>query len=122
MAHQQVRQQWGLGNGPIDNFQFVLESHGIIVASSKYVASEIDAFSQKVRLGKGRQQGYGYIIAVAVGEKLIEHLRFDMAHDRRFINPGWLSLLQELSGLLVKLWYSETEKKQDLIQSEKLKK
>lgn len=78
---EQVRQQWGLGTGPIDNFQFVLESHGIIVTSSKYVASEIDAFSQKVRLGKGRQQGYVYIIAIAVGEKPIERLRFDMAHE-----------------------------------------
>lgn len=77
----QVRKQWDLGTGPIDNFQFVLESHGIIVTSSKYVASEIDAFSQKVRLGKGREQGYVYIIAIAVGEKPIERLRFDMAHE-----------------------------------------
>lgn len=77
----QVRRQWRLGTGPIDNFQFVLESHGIIVTSSKCVASEIDAFSQKVRIGKGREQGYVYIIAVAVGEKPIERLRFDMAHE-----------------------------------------
>ena len=89
MAHQQVRQQWGLGNGPIDNSQFVLESHGIIVTSSKYVASEIDAFCPKVHLGKGRQQGYVYIIVVVVGEKPIERLRFDIAHDRRSIYCGF---------------------------------
>lgn len=77
----QVREQWNLGTGPIDNFQFVLESHGIIVTSSKYVASTIDAFSQKVRLGKGHQQDYVYIVAIAVGEKPIERLRFDMAHE-----------------------------------------
>ena len=46
----QVRQQWQLGTGPIDNFQYVLESHG-------------------------------YIIALAIGEKPIERLRFDMAHE-----------------------------------------
>lgn len=80
MANQ-VRQQWELGTGPIDNFQYVLESHGIIVTSSKYVDSEIDAFSQKVRLGKGREQGYVFIIALALGEKPIERLRFDMAHE-----------------------------------------
>jgi hypothetical protein len=77
----QVRQQWGLGNGPIDNFQYVLESHGIIVTSSRNVASEIDAFSQRVRLGKGHEQGYVFIIALALGEKPIERLRFDMAHE-----------------------------------------
>lgn len=77
----QVRQQWGLGFGPIDNFQYVLESHGIIVTSSQNVASEIDAFSQRVRLGKGREQGYVFIIALALGEKPIERLRFDMAHE-----------------------------------------
>lgn len=52
----------------------MLESHGFIVSRSKYVASEIDAFSPKVRLGKGRRQGDVYTIAVAVGEKPIERL------------------------------------------------
>lgn len=77
----QVRQQWNLGTGPIDNFQYVLESHGIIVTSSRNVVSEIDAFSQKVRLGTGREQGYVFIVALALGEKPIERLRFDMAHE-----------------------------------------
>ena len=77
----QVRLQWELGTGPIDNFQYVLESHGIIVTSTKSVSSEIDAFSQKVRIGNGRHQGYVYIIALAIGEKPIERLRFDMAHE-----------------------------------------
>lgn len=78
---EQVRKQWNLGIGPIDNFQYVLESHGIIVTSSRNVASEIDAFSQRVWLGKGRKQGYVFIIALALGEKPIERLRFDMAHE-----------------------------------------
>ena len=77
----QVRQQWELGTGPIDNLQYVLESHGIIVTSTKFVNNEIDAFSQKVRIGKWLHQGYVYIIALAIGEKPIERLRFDMAHE-----------------------------------------
>lgn len=77
----QVRQQWGLGTGPIDNFQYVLESHGIIVTSFRNVSLDIDAFSQRVRLGKGSGQGYVFIIALALGEKPIERLRFDMAHE-----------------------------------------
>lgn len=77
----QVRQQWRLGTGVIDNFQYVLESHGIIVTSSRNVSSEIDAFSQRVRLGKCSEQCYVFIIALALGEKPIERLRFDMAHE-----------------------------------------
>lgn len=78
---KQVRQQWDLGFGPIENFQYVLESNGIIVTSSRNVSSEIDAFSQRVRIGKGCEQGYVFIIALALGEKPIERLRFDMAHE-----------------------------------------
>lgn len=77
-----VRKQWDLGTGPIDNFQYVLESHGIIVTSSRLVDTGIDAFSQKIRLGTGRDQGYVFIIALALGDnKPIERLRFDMAHE-----------------------------------------
>lgn len=81
-AADDVRKQWNLGTGPIDNFQYVLESHGIIVTSSELVDTGIDAFSQKVRVGKGVEQGYVFIIALALGEgKPIERLRFDMAHE-----------------------------------------
>lgn len=80
-AAEQVRIQWNLGNGPIANMQYVLESNGIIVTSTRNAASEIDAFSQKVRIGKGQEQGYVYVIALALGEKPIERLRFDMAHE-----------------------------------------
>lgn len=80
-AANQVRIQWKLGNGPIDNLQYVLESNGIIVTSTRNATAEIDAFSQKVRLGKGLEQGYVYVIALALGEKPIERLRFDMAHE-----------------------------------------
>lgn len=76
----------------------MLESHGIIVSRSKYVASEIDAFSPKVRLGKGRRQGDVYTIAVAVGEKPIERLRFDRAHDIRSINQDISASRTSASG------------------------
>ncbi|MCR5784002.1 MAG: XRE family transcriptional regulator [Clostridia bacterium] len=80
-AANQVRIQWKLGSGPIDNMQYILESNGIIVTSTRNAAAKIDAFSQKVRLGKGFDQGYVYVIALALGEKPIERLRFDMAHE-----------------------------------------
>lgn len=74
----QVRKQWGLGKGPIDNLQYELESHGIVVTGFRNVDSKIDAFSQRIRV---EDSGSIFIIALALGEKPRERLRFDMAHE-----------------------------------------
>ena len=72
-----VREHWDLGNGPIDNLQYALQSNGIIVTGFRDVDTDIDAFSQQITIdGK-----VVYIIALAVGSKPIERLRFDMAHE-----------------------------------------
>ena len=73
-----VRKEWALGNGPIDNLQYLLASHGIIVVGFSDVDNKIDAFSKKVFL-KGR--GAVYIIALATGVKPMTRLQFDMAHE-----------------------------------------
>lgn len=73
-----VRREWGLGNGPIDNLQYLLASHGIIVVGFNDVDDKIDAFSQKILI-KG--QGPIYVIALAMGSKPMTRLRFDMAHE-----------------------------------------
>lgn len=72
-----VREHWDLGNGPIDNLQYALQSNGIIVTGFRDVDTDIDAFSQQITIdGK-----VVYIIALAIGSKPIERLRFDMAHE-----------------------------------------
>ena len=73
----EVRKQWGLGLGPIDNLQYVLESNGIIVTGFSDVKADIDAFSQQVHVD-GKKV---FIVALAIGTKPIERLRFDMAHE-----------------------------------------
>ena len=73
----EVRNFWGMGTGPIDNLQYFLESNGIIVTGFNDVASDIDAFSQQIDID-GQEI---YIIALAIGSKPIERLRFDMAHE-----------------------------------------
>lgn len=73
----EVRKFWGMGSGPIDNLQYILESNGIIVTGFSDVASDIDAFSQQIDID-GKKV---YIIALAIGSKPIERLRFDMAHE-----------------------------------------
>ena len=72
-----IREHWDLGNGPIDNLQYTLQSNGIIVTGFRDVDTDIDAFSQQITIdGK-----VVYIIALAIGSKPIERLRFDMAHE-----------------------------------------
>lgn len=72
-----IHEFWNLGSGPIDNLQYALQSNGIIVTGFRNVDSDIDAFSQQIKIdGKTI-----YIIALAIGSKPIERLRFDMAHE-----------------------------------------
>lgn len=73
-----LREAWGVGNGPIADMQFLLESNGIIVTGFRNVDEKIDAFSQKVHVKNGESV---YIVALALGKKPKERLRFDMAHE-----------------------------------------
>lgn len=73
-----VRTYWDLGRGPIDNLQYVLEEHGLIVTGFELENSKIDAFSQRITI---EGQGYMYIVALALGSKPLERLRLDMAHE-----------------------------------------
>lgn len=73
-----LRRAWGLGNEPIDDMQFLLESNGIVVSGLRNVDDSIDAFSQKIQAKSGDSV---YIVALAIGKKPRERLRFDMAHE-----------------------------------------
>ncbi|MCI9307793.1 MAG: ImmA/IrrE family metallo-endopeptidase [Lachnospiraceae bacterium] len=87
-----LREDWKLGRGPIKNLQYILEEHGIIVTGFRSVNQKIDAFSQRVRVPGGE---YMYIIALALGSKPTQRLRFDMAH--------------ELGHILLHPWGEETD-------------
>ncbi|WP_019543608.1 ImmA/IrrE family metallo-endopeptidase [Selenomonas bovis] len=73
-----LRKAWGIGNAPIENMQFLLESNGIVMTGFRNVDDKIDAFSQKVHVKNGDSV---YIVALALGKKPRERLRFDMAHE-----------------------------------------
>jgi Zn-dependent peptidase ImmA (M78 family) len=74
----EVRNYWELGDGPIENFQYVLESHGIIVSGYRDVDTKIDAFSQKLFVNGTDEV---FLIVLALGDKPKERLLFDMAHE-----------------------------------------
>ena len=73
----EVRSMWGLGEGPIEDLQYVLESNGIIVTGFNASEDKIDAFSQRIITDTGEV----CIIALNQGEKPEGRIRFDMAHE-----------------------------------------
>lgn len=74
---QQVRDLWSLGDGPIQDLQYVLEQNGIIVTGFDTNEDKIDAFSQRTILDNGEV----YFICVDQGSKPEGRIRFDMAHE-----------------------------------------
>ena len=72
-----LREYWKLGDGPIENLQFVLESNGIIVTGFPTAADGIDAFSQRTYVSDRDV----YAIAVDQGDKPEGRIRFDLAHE-----------------------------------------
>lgn len=73
-----VRRNWGIGMGPIDNMQYLLELNGIIVTGFSDVDEKIDAFSQRIDV---QNHGSVFIVALAIGNKPSVRLRFDMGHE-----------------------------------------
>ena len=99
-----VREYWGLGNGPIGDLQYILESHGIIVTGFDTTEEDIDAFSQRTILKNSEV----CFIAVDQGRKPKGRIRFDMAHElaHLLIHP-WSEDIDSLSKEEFKL--RETE-------------
>ena len=73
----EVRALWGLGDGPIDDLQYALESNGVVVTGFDASENKIDAFSQRIITDTGEV----CIIALNQGEKPEGRIRFDMAHE-----------------------------------------
>lgn len=74
---KQVRDLWSLGDGPIQDVQYVLEQNGILVTGFDTNEDKIDAFSQRTILDNGEV----YFICVDQGSKPEGRIRFDMAHE-----------------------------------------
>lgn len=88
----QVRKWWKLGNGPISDFKYILESNGIIVTSINSSFDSIDAYSQKVEMDTGEK----FIIAITTNQSQVR-ARFDMAHElgHRLLHP-WTEDLETI--------------------------
>lgn len=74
---RRVRECWNLGDGPIMDLRYILESNGIIVTCFDAKASKIDAFSQRTTVNDGEI----YIVVVSNSGQSVVRSRFDMAHE-----------------------------------------
>lgn len=73
----EVRQLWGLGEGPIHDLQHLFEENGLIVVGSEVSDRKIDAYSQKLIL----ETYETYIVVLSIGKKGKSRINFDLAHE-----------------------------------------
>ena len=91
---QKVRKAWNLGNGPINNLQYILEQHGILVTYLETDDEAIDAFSQRTQIG----HDVIYFVAISKGKVYECRIRFDMAHELgHIILHPWSEDLEAIS-------------------------
>lgn len=72
-----LRENWGLGNDPIDNLVSVVEQHGILVTTFSTSTNDVDAFSQFMEVGDTPT----YIIAYSNNKTSAARIHFDIAHE-----------------------------------------
>lgn len=77
-AAQKLREQWGLGNTPIQNIIPLLEQHGIIVVCLDTETDAIDAFSQRFILDNQQES---YLFGYSANKRSAARIHFDMAHE-----------------------------------------
>lgn len=71
---QELRQRWGLGDGPISNVAWLLENHGVLVTRFSLHAEALDSFSER------HSSGRPFIILSSDRESAFRS-RFDAAHE-----------------------------------------
>ncbi|SUV06329.1 putative DNA-binding protein [Priestia megaterium] len=102
-----IREQWGLGDGPISNMIYVLEKNGLIVTSLSTTNQEkVDAFSQK-QIVDGKER---YFIVLGNDKKSAARRQFTAAHELgHLLMHTWIIDIEELS----KEQYREIERQAD---------
>ena len=81
-AAKLLRQQWGLGDRPIENIIRIVENKGILVTSFDTTTDDVDAFSQFVHItqedGKNESR---FIIGYSNNKTSAARIHFDIAHE-----------------------------------------
>lgn len=91
---QEVREQWGLGDGPIPNIIDVMERNGVIISSTFEENDKIDAYSQVWMMGREA------VPLVVLGhEKNFFRQQFNAAHELGHIITDGAYDIEEMSKL-----------------------
>ncbi|MCQ4638567.1 XRE family transcriptional regulator [Anaerovorax odorimutans] len=76
-AAVKLREDWGLGDKPIENIIHVVEEHGILVTSFSTSTDDIDAFSQMITVNGETV----YLIGYSNNKTSAARIHFDIAHE-----------------------------------------
>lgn len=90
---QNIREYWEIGQKPIEDFPYLLEKNGIIVASYPVSQDNIDAYSQKINV-EGNDK---FIIVLSDDKNSAVRSNFDAAHELgHILLHDWNLDLEEL--------------------------
>ena len=88
-----LREFWGIGTRPIEDFPYLLEKNGIVVASYPVSQNNIDAYSQKINVDGNDK----YIIVLSNDKNNAARSNFDAAHELgHILLHNWDIDLEEL--------------------------
>ena len=91
---QKIREYWEIGQKPIEDFPYLLEKNGIIVAFYPVSQDNIDAYSQKINV-EGNDK---FIIVLSDDKNSAVRSNFDAAHELgHILLHDWNLDLEELS-------------------------
>lgn len=76
-AAEKLREDWGLGNRPIENLIYETEQRGIVITSFETSTDNIDAFSQMIDVDGNSVYTIGY----SNNKTSAARLHFDIAHE-----------------------------------------
>ena len=71
-----LREHWKLGNKPIDNLIYLVESHGLVVTDFETNTGDVDAYSHKISSSNTET----YLIGFSKNKNAAARIHFDLAH------------------------------------------
>lgn len=74
---ENVRKHWKLGEKPIDNLVYIVESHGLVVTDFDTNTGDVDAYSHKISCD-GTET---YLIGYSKNKNAAARIHFDLAHE-----------------------------------------
>lgn len=76
-AAEILRDYWKIGNKPIDDIVYLVESNGLIVTVFATSTGDVDAFSHKIVCGEKET----YLIGYSQNKRMAARIHFDIAHE-----------------------------------------